>query len=81
MPKLPVASVLRKPEPSLEVSAEAWIHAGGAHHTVLSYAVTTEQLLDYAELTGIEAVVIDNNTNIRQFRQELQWNELYWRNK
>ncbi|MGG1650691.1 L-arabinose isomerase [Paenibacillus sp. NRS-1780] len=81
MPKLPVASVLWKPEPSLEVSAEAWIHAGGAHHTVLSYAVTTEQLLDYAELTGIEAVVIDNNTNIRQFRQELQWNELYWRNK
>lgn len=81
MPKLPVASVLWKPEPSLEVSAEAWIHAGGAHHTVLSYAVTTEQLLDYAELTGIEAVVIDNSTSIRQFRQELQWNELYWRNK
>ncbi|MDP4096555.1 L-arabinose isomerase [Paenibacillus sp. P96] len=81
MPRLPVASVLWKPQPSLEVSAEAWIYAGGAHHTVFSYVVSTEQLVDFAELTGIECVVIDEQTNIRRFRQELEWNELYYRLK
>ncbi|WP_336772131.1 L-arabinose isomerase [Paenibacillus sp. MMO-58] len=75
MPKLPVARVLWKPRPSLRDSAEAWIYAGGAHHTVLSYVVTTDQLVDWADMLGIEVVVIDNNTTIRQFRQELRWNE------
>src|SRR5690606_15626887 len=63
MPKLPVARVLWKPQPSLAASAEAWIHAGGAHHTVLSYSVTTEQLIDWAAMAGIECVVIDKNTD------------------
>jgi len=79
MPKLPVARVLWKPQPSLRDSAEAWIYAGGAHHTVLSYAVTTEQLLDWADLAGIEAVVIDKNTTVRSFRNELRWNDLSYR--
>ncbi|MBD3918877.1 L-arabinose isomerase [Paenibacillus sp. PR3] len=79
LPNLPVARVLWKPEPSLAVSAEAWIHAGGAHHTVLSYAVTTEQLLDWAELTNVEVVVIGKDTTIQQFRNELRWNDLYYR--
>ncbi|GAB2723424.1 L-arabinose isomerase [Paenibacillus thermoaerophilus] len=81
MPKLPVARVLWKPLPSLAQSAEAWIYAGGAHHTVFSYAVTTEQLVQWAEQNGIECVVIDRDTDIRQFRNELRWNEMYWKFK
>ena len=65
MPKLPVARVLWKPQPSLSESAEAWIMAGGAHHTCFSYVVKTEHLLDWAEMAGIEAVVIDRDTKPR----------------
>ncbi|NOU95545.1 L-arabinose isomerase [Paenibacillus sp. LMG 31456] len=79
MPKLPVARVLWKPQPSLRDSAEAWIYAGGAHHTVFSYKVTTEQLVDWAEMVGIECVVINKNTSVQAFRNELRWNELYWK--
>jgi len=79
MPKLPTARVLWKPHPSLAVSAEAWILAGGAHHTVFTYTVTTEQLLDWAEMVSIEAVVIDKETKVRQFVNELRWNEAVWR--
>lgn len=79
MPKLPVARVLWKPQPSLNESAEAWIYAGGAHHSVFSYVVTTEQLADWAELTGVECVVIDKNTTPIAFRNELRMNDLTWR--
>lgn len=79
MPNLPVARVLWKPQPSLSESAEAWIYAGGAHHTVFSYVVTTEQLLDWAEMVGIEAVVIDKNMSLSAFRHQLKWSHLYYR--
>ncbi|UFT99760.1 L-arabinose isomerase [Radiobacillus kanasensis] len=78
-PNLPVAKVLWKPEPSLAGSAEAWIYAGGAHHTVFSFTVSTEQLYDFADMAQIECVVIDEDTNVRQFRNELKWNEVVWR--
>ncbi|WNR42139.1 L-arabinose isomerase [Paenibacillus roseipurpureus] len=79
MPKLPVARVLWKPQPSLRDSAEAWILAGGAHHTVFSYEVSTEQLVDWAELAGIEVVIINKNTSPLQFRNELRWNDAVWK--
>ncbi|MBB6731622.1 L-arabinose isomerase [Cohnella zeiphila] len=78
MPKLPVARVLWKPEPSLHAGAEAWILAGGAHHTVYSLVVTTEQMLDFAEMAGIEAVVIDKDTNLRAFKNELRFGQVAW---
>ncbi|MRH41677.1 L-arabinose isomerase [Aquibacillus halophilus] len=78
-PNLPVAKVLWKPEPSLSEATEAWIYAGGAHHTVLSFDVTTDQLYDFADMAKIEVVVIDKDTNVRQFRNELKWNEAIWR--
>jgi L-arabinose isomerase len=81
MPKLPVARVLWKPQPSLRDSAEAWILAGGAHHTVFSYVVSVEQLVDWAEMAGIECVIIDNDTKLLSFRNELRWNEIAWRLK
>ncbi len=76
MPKLPVARVLMKPQPSLATAAEAWIHAGGAHHTVYSQNVTVEQLTDWADMCGIECIVIDNDTKINSLLKELRWNEI-----
>lgn len=78
-PHLPVAKVLWRPQPSLRQATEAWIYAGGAHHTVFSLDVTTEQLSDFADMARIECVVIDEDTNIRQFKNELRWNEVAYR--
>lgn len=78
LPKLPVASALWIPRPSFEVGAAAWILAGGTHHTSFSYDLTTEYLEDYADMAGIEMVVIDANTTIPQFKKELRLNEIYY---
>jgi L-arabinose isomerase len=78
LPKLPVARALWVPQPNLAVAAAAWIYAGGAHHTGFSQAVTTEILEDFATMAGIEFLVIDSETRLRQFRQELNWNEVYY---
>ena len=74
MPKLPVATAFWTPEPNLQTGAEAWILAGGAHHTAFTYDLTAEQMGDWAEAMGIEAVYIDKDTRIRQFKNELLWN-------
>lgn len=79
MPKLPVARILWRPQPSLAESAEAWILAGGAHHTSFSFAVTAEHLMDWAEMAGIECVLINKDTKLREFRNELRWNDVTWR--
>lgn len=79
MPKLPVARVLWKPEPSLKEAAEAWIHAGGAHHTSFSYVVTAEQLADWAEMVGIEFVHINKDTKVYALRNELRLNDIAWK--
>ncbi len=79
LPHLPVAHALWEPQPNLNVAAAAWIHAGGAHHAVYSQAVTLATLADYAEILGIEMVVIDNNTNLHQFKQDLRNNGIYYR--
>ena len=76
LPKLPVARALWVPEPNLEVGAHAWILAGGAHHTSFSMALNTEYLEDFAEMIGFEFVIIDNDTNIREFKKELKWNDV-----
>ncbi len=79
MPKLPVATAFWTPQPSLQTGAEAWILAGGAHHTAFSYDLTAEQMGDWAEAMGIEAIYIDKDTTIRQLKNELRWNELCYR--
>ncbi|KAA6317467.1 L-arabinose isomerase, partial [termite gut metagenome] len=78
LPKLPVASALWIPQPNFEIGAAAWILAGGTHHTSFSYDLTTEYLEDYAEIAGIELVIIDNNTTISEFKKELRTNEVYY---
>ena len=78
LPKLPVARMLWKPRPSLATSAESWILAGGGHHTAFSNIISADMLRDWAEMVGIECVVIDADTKVHQFRNELRWNEAYW---
>lgn len=79
MPKLPVATAFWTPQPNLEIGAEAWILAGGAHHTAFSYDLTVDQMVDFAAAMEIESVVIDKNTNIRDFKNELKWNSVVYR--
>ncbi len=78
LPKLPVARAFWTPRPNLKTAAAAWIYAGGAHHTSFSYAVTSEHLNDFAEMAGIECVLINENTNLFEFKKELRWNDLYY---
>ena len=79
MPNLPVARVLWSCQPSLQEGVEAWIHAGGAHHTCFSYEVTSEQLEDFANMLDMECAIIDANLNLRSFRNELRWNDIAYR--
>jgi len=78
MPNLPVASVLWNPMPDLKTGAAAWILAGGAHHTGFSSAINSEYLEDFAGMSGLEFVLIDENCNLNTFRNELKWNEVYY---
>jgi len=79
MPKLPVATAFWRPEPNLATGAEAWILAGGAHHTAFSYDLTMEQLSDWADFMGIEVVIIDSATTIRTLKNELRWNSIAYK--
>ena len=78
MPKLPVARVLWKPYPNMHTGCAAWILAGGAHHTCYSQNLTTEHLTDFAEMAGIELVLIHKDTRIHEFKNQLRWNDMYY---
>lgn len=80
LPKLPVARVLWDAKPNLDVAATAWILAGGAHHTVYTQALNTEYLEDLADIAGIELLVIDERTRVRDFKDTLNANEAYYHN-
>ena len=79
LPKLPVANALWKAQPSLATASEAWILGGGAHHTVFSQALDVDDMRLYAEMHGIEIMVIDNDTTLPAFKDALRWNEVYYR--
>ncbi len=78
LPKLPVARALWLPEPSLKVAATTWIHAGGAHHTALSRALTAAHLENFADMADMECLMIDAETTTSGFIKELKWNDLYY---
>ena len=78
MPKLPVARALWQPRPDLKTAAAAWILAGGAHHTGFSYAITSDHMQDFAEMCGVEMLLIDESTRLSEFKKELRWNDLYY---
>ncbi len=79
LPNLPVARAVWKPRPDFATSAEAWLMAGAAHHTVLTTQVGLEAFVDLAEIAGTELAVIDEGTSTRQFGNELRWNQAYHR--
>ena len=81
MPNLPVARVMWKAEPNLTTGVECWITAGGAHHTVLSYDVTAEQMKDWATMMDIEFVHITKDTTVESLEHELFLNDLAWKLK
>lgn len=76
MPQLPVARVLWSPDPNLEIAASAWIYGGGAHHTCYSENLSAGQLEDFADIFGIEFLLIDEKTDLYRFKQELRWNDM-----
>jgi L-arabinose isomerase len=78
LPRLPVARALWRPRPDLKTNAAAWIYAGGSHHTSFGYPVTPEHLADFAAMSGLEFLLIDETTSIDRFRDQLRWNDLYY---
>ncbi|HSK69269.1 MAG TPA: L-arabinose isomerase [Candidatus Limnocylindria bacterium] len=79
MPRLPVATVFWKPRPDFTTGVEAWILAGGAHHTAFSYDLTSEQMADWAEHMGIEALIIGRDTTLRGFKQDIMLGHALYR--
>jgi len=79
LPKLPVARAVWKPRPDFATSAEAWLLAGGPHHSVFSTALHTETLVDFAAIAGLELLLIDEGTRSRDFANEVRWNQAYYR--
>jgi len=73
-----VARAVWRPEPDLKVAATAWISAGGSHHTALSRALSAEHLQNFADIAGMEFLLIDRDTKLADFAKELRWNETYY---
>jgi L-arabinose isomerase len=78
LPKLPVARVLWKPYPDIATGCAAWILAGGAHHTCFSQNLTADHLEDFANMAGIEILLINKDTRLHDFKNEIRWNEVYY---
>jgi L-arabinose isomerase len=79
LPSLPVARAVWKPQPSLSTSAECWLTAGGPHHTVMTQAVTSETLRDFADMERTELLLIDERTTPYDFADRVRWNQAYYR--
>jgi L-arabinose isomerase len=73
-----VARAVWTPRPNLKVAAGAWIYAGGAHHTGFSQAITARHLQMFAELAGLECVVIDGASSVEGIKDKLRWNDAYY---
>jgi len=64
--------------PNLKTAAAAWILAGGAHHTGFSQVVTAEHMEDFAEMAGLEFLLIGKDTTLSEFKKEIRWNQVYY---
>jgi L-arabinose isomerase len=76
--RLPVARAVWRPQPDLSTAAEAWLTAGGPHHTAFTMAIGMEAITDFAEIADMELVSIDAGTTIPVFKRELRWNQVYY---
>ena len=81
LPNLPVARVLWKPLPDMKTGCAAWIYAGGAHHTAYSQNLTTHHMQDFADIAGIEMITIGKETTISHLKNELMWNDVFYKVK
>ena len=79
MPKLPVARAVWVPRPDFKRGCQAWLLAGGAHHTSFSRAVTGEQLDDLAGMLGVEHIRIGKDTDLPMLKKELSWSDAAFR--
>ena len=79
LPMLPVARVFWKPLPDMRTGCTAWIYSGGAHHTGFSQNLTAEHMENFASFANIEYILIGKDTTLHQLKNELKWNEMYYR--
>ncbi|MCQ9345836.1 L-arabinose isomerase [Corynebacterium phoceense] len=79
LPKLPVARAVWEPAPDLVTSATCWLASGAAHHTVMSTALPLDAWRDFARIAQMELAVIDEDTTVEGFEEELRWNNVYYR--
>jgi L-arabinose isomerase len=78
LPNLPVARAVWRPRPDLAAAAEAWLTAGGPHHTALTTALGMDVLADFAEIANVELLTIDGSTSQPAFAKEMRWNQAYY---
>jgi L-arabinose isomerase len=78
LPRLPVARALWTPRPNLKVAAAAWIYTGAAHHAGFSQAIVAKHMEMFAEMAGIEYILIGADATVEQIKKELRWNEAYY---
>ena len=79
LPNLPVARAVWIPQPDFATSAECWLTAGAAHHTVMSTSTTRGMWEDLATMAGMELAVIDEDTTTRGFERELRLEAVWHR--
>jgi L-arabinose isomerase len=78
LPNLPVARAVWEPKPDFKTAAASWIWAGGAHHTGFSLAIGAEEMEDFAEMAGLEFLLIDDEITVRDLKHQLRTNEVYY---
>jgi L-arabinose isomerase len=76
MPKLPTARAVWIPRPDFKRGAQAWIEAGGGHHSAFCQAVTSEEWEDFGRMAGLEVIRLGADLDLRRLRDELRWNDI-----
>ncbi len=79
MPNLPTARAVWIPRPDFKRGCQAWIEAGGAHHTVFCQAVSAGEWEDFAGMIGVEVIRVGADLDLRALRNELRWNDAAFR--
>jgi L-arabinose isomerase len=81
LPRLPVAHAVWEPRPSFQVATESWLVSGGPHHTVLTASVSPDTIKSFAEIAGVELVMINEGSTVESIKDRLRWDAAYYRLK